>query len=260
MRISVVTVSFNQGRFLRRAMDSVVSQSWPDKEYIVVDPGSSDDSRAIILGYGERVTHAIFEPDAGAADGLNKGFALTTGDILCFLNSDDEFLPGAFERMARAFEARPAAALISGCGYFIDEQGRRGARIVPTRLSVADYLHGAYTLFQQGTFFRRRCWNEAGGFNKENRTCWDGELFFQFVRAGLQHDIIYEDVAQFRIHAASITGSGRLEAMYLRDTQRIFENAKGRPKHRGDELISTCLRATKVLRHPRYALERLRPR
>lgn len=258
MRVSVVTISFNQARFLSRAIDSVIAQSWPEKEYIVVDAGSTDGSRDIIRHYGTRISQVVFEPDRGAADGLNKGFARATGDVLCFLNSDDEFLPGAFERMVRAFEARSEADYISGCGYFINGQGARVRRIVPTRMSVTDYLYGVCTMFQQGTFFRRRCWERAGGFNIENRTCWDGELFLAFARAGLRHEVIYEDVATFRIHGESISGSGKLREAYQRDVNRIFVAATGRPRQAGDRLLSACLRATKALRHPRYALERLR--
>src|SRR3546814_9345633 len=88
MRFSVVTISYNQAKFLRRAIDSVLNQSGVDLEYIVVDPGSSDDSRAIIDSYGDRIGHRVYEPDQGPADGLNKGFAHATGDIYYYLNSD----------------------------------------------------------------------------------------------------------------------------------------------------------------------------
>lgn len=257
MRISVVTVSFNQAAFLPRAIESVLKQSWPDKEYIVVDPGSSDGSREIIAGYGPSIDRALFEPDRGAADGLNKGFAQATGELLCFLNSDDEFLPGAFERTVEEFTRRPRADFISGCGWFIDGRGSRLKRIVPTRLSVADYVYGSCTVFQQGTFFRRRCLDRVGGFNIENRTCWDGELFLDFARAGFRHEVVYRDLALFRIHGASITGSGRAVDAYQRDAGRLFAKAKGRGRHAGDGLIGAGFRATKLLRHPRCAVERM---
>jgi len=256
-RISVVTVSFNQSAFLPAAIDSVLSQSWPDKELIVVDPGSTDGSRQIIAGYGARIQRTVLEPDRGAADGLNKGFALATGDVLCFLNSDDEFLPGAFERVAAEFGGRHDADFISGCGYFIDAAGLRGKRIVPSRLTVAGYLYGACTIFQQGTFFRRHCYERAGGFNVANRTCWDGELFLDFLRAGMRHAVFHHDVANFRIHGASITGSGVNRAAYKQDEQRIFAKTIGRAPHRGDRLVAVGLRAGKLLRDPCSAFARL---
>lgn len=259
MRISVVTISFNQARFLRQAMDSVLAQAWPDTEYIVVDPGSGDGSRDIIDSYGDRVQVRVYERDQGAADGLNKGFAHATGEILCFLNSDDDFLPGAFENMARALQAHPEADFVSGCGWFTDDQGRRGRRIVPTRLSINDYVYGSSTVFQQGTFFRRHCFERVKGFNVANRTSWDGELFLDFLRAGLRHEVVYDDVANFRIYGESITGSGRLMQAYLQDAQRMFAAAKGRPRGGHDAVLSTIYRLTKMVRHPRCALERIKP-
>ena len=95
MKISVVTISFNQAKYLRQCIDSVLNQNYQNIEYIIVDPGSTDGSRQIIESYGDRVIK-IFEKDAGPADGLNMGFSRATGDIFYFINSDDYVLPGAF--------------------------------------------------------------------------------------------------------------------------------------------------------------------
>ena len=92
MKVSIVTISFNQARFLRRAITSVLSQDYPDIEYIVVDPGSTDGSREIINAYGPRLASVIFDPDDGPADGLNRGFQLATGDVLAYINADDALL------------------------------------------------------------------------------------------------------------------------------------------------------------------------
>ena len=93
MKISIVTLSFNQRAYLQEAMDSVLSQDYPNLEYIVVDPGSSDGSRETDQQLWPDRSH-IFEPDRGAADGLNKGFARATGDVFGFLNADDLLFPG----------------------------------------------------------------------------------------------------------------------------------------------------------------------
>jgi glycosyltransferase involved in cell wall biosynthesis len=257
MKISVVTISYNQATFLERAIRSVLSQSGVEFEYIIVDPGSTDNSREKIVHFGSAISKIIFERDDGPADGLNVGFRHATGDIFAFLNSDDEFLPGAFETIVREFERRPHADFLSGCGYFIDEFGSRRGRIVPTPLSVADYAYGSSTIFQQGTFFRRHCFERVGGFNAENKTCWDGELFLDFIRAGLRQEIVYENLACFRIHGSSITGSGRLAEQYAKDNQRLFAKALGRDPGTADTLISAGFRCTKLLRNPRYVVERL---
>src|SRR3974390_2320485 len=104
MKISIVTLSFNQRDYLQQALDSVLSQDYSNLEYIVVDPGSIDGSRELIRSYGARIAHTIFEPDRGAADGLNRGFASATGDVFGFLNADDILLPGSLKRVASFFE------------------------------------------------------------------------------------------------------------------------------------------------------------
>src|SRR3546814_4498592 len=114
MRFSVVTISYNQAEFLRRAIDSVRNQSGVDLEYIVVDPGSSDDSRAIIDSYGDRIGHRVYEPDQGPADGLNKGFAHATGDIYYYLNSDDTVELGALYQISQYFKSHPDVDAVCG--------------------------------------------------------------------------------------------------------------------------------------------------
>src|SRR5690348_10899345 len=125
MKLSVITISFNQGRFLERAIKSVLNQSADEIEYIVVDPGSTDGSREIINRYKHRITHAIFEKDDGPADGLNRGFARATGDIYCYLNADDEFCPGAFSDVSSYFLANPKVDVACGHAYVIDAENRR---------------------------------------------------------------------------------------------------------------------------------------
>jgi glycosyltransferase involved in cell wall biosynthesis len=100
MRISIVTISFNQGKFLRQCIDSILTQTDCDVEYIVVDPGSTDGSRALIESYGDRIIK-VFEPDEGPADGLNQGFKCATGEIYGFVNADDYLLPGSLKHVNR---------------------------------------------------------------------------------------------------------------------------------------------------------------
>ena len=87
MKFSVVTISFNQRQYLDEALCSVLTQDYPAIEYIVVDPGSTDGSRELIESFANRLARVVFEPDQGAADGLNKGFQHASGDIFGFLNS-----------------------------------------------------------------------------------------------------------------------------------------------------------------------------
>ena len=103
MKFSVVTISFNQRQYLMEALTSVLAQDYPAIEYIVVDPGSTDGSRELIESFRSRLDRVIFEPDQGAAEGLNKGFQQASGDIFGFLNSDDVLLPGAMRSRRPGF-------------------------------------------------------------------------------------------------------------------------------------------------------------
>jgi glycosyltransferase involved in cell wall biosynthesis len=108
-RISIVTISLNQRAFLATAIESVLSQDYGNLEYIVVDPGSTDGSRRVIVGYADRIDHVVFERDGGAAEGLNNGFRHATGDLYGFLNADDVLLPGALKAVAEAARASDAS-------------------------------------------------------------------------------------------------------------------------------------------------------
>src|SRR6266567_1769316 len=104
-RLSIVTLSYNQGRFIEAAIRSVLLQGYPNLEYIVIDGGSTDGSIEIIQRYSKGLAHWSSEPDGGPAAGLNKGFRGATGEIFSFLNADDFYLPGAFYRIANIFSA-----------------------------------------------------------------------------------------------------------------------------------------------------------
>lgn len=255
MKISIVTISFNQSAYLRRCIDSILSQDYDDLEYIVVDPGSTDGSREIIQSYGDRIVK-VFEKDAGAADGLNKGFAHATGEILGFINSDDELLPGALRAISLAFKQHPTAGAISGCGYFIDAAGQRIKPIVPSKFTARRYALGAVTLFQQGTFFKKSAFIEVGGFNKDNKTCWDGELFLDIAMTGKRFFTIPNDVALFRIHDASITGSGRLNEPYARDSERLFSKVFMRNRSHSDKYLMLFARLCKCVLEPSWLFRR----
>src|SRR6266702_5290058 len=114
LKVSIVTISFNQAAFLERTILSVLNQDYSNIVYIVVDPCSTDGSRELIKRYESRIARTILDPDKGAADGLNKGFGAATGDIFGFLNSDDILYPGAVSAVVSVFIKSPATDVVSG--------------------------------------------------------------------------------------------------------------------------------------------------
>ena len=106
-RISLVTPSFNQGRFLAETMDSVLGQHYPDLEYVVVDGGSTDNSVDVIRAREGQLASWVSEKDAGQYDAINKGFAKTTGEVMAWLNSDDKYTPWALHVVGEVFAQLP---------------------------------------------------------------------------------------------------------------------------------------------------------
>ncbi|HEX9373663.1 MAG TPA: glycosyltransferase, partial [Roseiflexaceae bacterium] len=121
--VSVVVNNYNYGRFLGAAIDSALGQTYLATEVIVVDDGSTDDSRAVIAGYGERV-QAVLKPNGGQASAFNAGFARSRGAIVLFLDADDVLLPQTVQRVAAAFRAHPGAAKVMYRMAIVDARGR----------------------------------------------------------------------------------------------------------------------------------------
>jgi glycosyltransferase involved in cell wall biosynthesis len=248
VKISIVTLSFNQRAYLEEALESVLSQGYPDLEYIVVDPGSTDGSRERILSYGSRIALKIFEPDRGAAEGLNKGFGNATGDVFGFLNADDILFPGSLNRVAEFFRNHPECDMVMGNGYKIDGQGNRTRHYVARNFSVRRFFYGGTQWLQQSTFFKASIFDRSQGFNIANRTSWDGELFLKIADIGAKIGYIDADLGGFRIHDESISGSGRLNNQYLEDRRRMFRQLTGREWQMSDEILSFFFRMEGFLR------------
>ncbi len=249
-RISIVTVSFNQAKFLEEAILSVITQDYPDVEYIVVDPGSTDGSRDLIERYRPRISKVILEPDCGAADGLNRGFAEATGDVFGFINADDFLLPGALRHVAEFFDSNPKCGILMGNGYIVDADRRVRRHLKTREFTVRRSLYGGTRWLQQSTFFRSEAFRSSKRFNIENRTSWDGELFLSLVEMGYLVDYTNADLGCFRIHGESISGSGRLNDAYRKDCRRIFRQIMGRDWCLIDEGLHLLYKCEKLLLHP----------
>jgi glycosyltransferase involved in cell wall biosynthesis len=228
MKISVVTISFNQSKFLNECIESVLNQNYKDFEYIIVDPGSTDGSREIIESYRSRISSIIFDLDSGPADGLNKGFSIATGDIYAFLNADDVFEPGSLLRVAKLFQNLPSVDVIYGHSLVIDSNGKVTRSFYSDHYSLWRAAHCASILSQASTFFRATSFIRAGGFNVKNRIAWDGELFADMALTGSNFLCINEVWSKFRIHGEGITGSGRFHNLHIEYQDYIYKKITGR--------------------------------
>ena len=174
-KISVITPSYNQGKFIAKTIESVVNQHYPNLEYIVVDGNSTDNSSEVIKSYEDKISYWVSEPDKGHGNALNKGFAQSSGEIMAWINSDDLYMPWTLRTVAEVFTAYPEVDWIVGISSFI----RNGGIFNIDRVykNIYDYLIGDFQWIQQeSVFWRRSLWDKAGGhINEDMKLMVDGE-------------------------------------------------------------------------------------
>jgi len=244
-------------------MSSVLSQDWPDVEYLVVDPGSTDHTPEIIRAfqrrYPKRIIH-VTECDSGPADGLNKAFARATGDLFGYLNADDFYLPGCFRAAVRTAEKFPYAAAIYADGYKSNEQGEIVSRVVSTGFTARRFVYGGALVLQQSTFYRANAFRTIGGFNTQNRTSWDIELLLDMALHSMPLAHVPGYWSVFRIHSQSITGSQRLAEESRMNHARYFRTVTGRERKPLDKVLARFVLGYTLLTEPRGLIARIRNR
>jgi len=184
-KITVVTPSYNQAPYLEECIQSVLSQGYPNLEYIIMDGGSTDGSVEIIKKYEKYLTYWQSKPDGGQYAAVEEGFRRSTGEILTWINSDDMLLPGALRKVAAIFLNRPDVQWITGKVCLLEADGTiHYAALAPVFWNRARYLAKDYKYIQQeGSFWRRHLWEKAGAFLwKESRLAGDLELWNRFFR------------------------------------------------------------------------------
>jgi glycosyltransferase involved in cell wall biosynthesis len=206
--VSVVTPSYNQGRFLRRTIDSVLAQTYPHVEYLVVDGGSTDETLDVLKSYGGRVRW-LSERDRGQAHALNKGFALTRGSVRAYLNSDDVLLPHAVERAVEHFRRHPGHGLVYGQADIIDENDRVTGQW-PTEDYSFERLLATCFICQPAAFWRTRVAERVGPFNEALHNALDYEYWLRIDRAGGGVGHVHEVLARARMYAETKTLSAPL--------------------------------------------------
>lgn len=171
-KISVITVSYNQAKFIETTILSVLDQRYPNLEYIIIDGGSTDGSVDIIKKYAGRLTYWVSEKDAGQYDAINKGFSKSTGDILAFINADDFYMPWTLRTVASIFSSLPEVEWITALAPFqTNSEGLLFASGTMNPVSKKAFLDGLYipglkssvgVIVQEGTFWTRGLWEKAG--------------------------------------------------------------------------------------------------
>ena len=208
-KISVITPSYNQVEFLEQTINSVVAQTYPNLEYIVIDGGSDDGSVAILEQNNEHIHYWVSEPDKGQSDALNKGFSKASGDIFCWLNSDDQFAPNALRSVALEFMQSSPDMVAGICEIFQDEvlierhltACSNGPLPLTELLDLDNGWNAGQFFYQPEVFFSRALWEKAGGYLKDDLYySMDYELWCRFANAGAHLAVIGTPLAHFRRH------------------------------------------------------------
>jgi glycosyltransferase involved in cell wall biosynthesis len=229
--ISLVTPSFQQGRFLERTIYSVVSQRYPALEYTVQDGGSSDETGDVLREFAPFLTRWVSDVDTGQADAINRGFESTTGSIMAWLNSDDLLLPGSLPYIARYFVQHPEVDVVYGHRLLIDESDARiGAWVLPAHSDLAlvfeDYIP------QETLFWRRRIWDAAGGHvDTDFQFALDWDLLLRFRDAGARMVRLPRYLGAFRVHDGQ--KAAKLQALGAAERARLLVRVHGGGSSRG---------------------------
>ncbi|QCR22174.1 glycosyltransferase family 2 protein [Pontibacter sp. SGAir0037] len=206
-KISIVTPSFNQGKFIEETIRSVLAQNYPNLEYIIIDGGSSDETVDIIKKFEPWISYWISEPDRGQSHAINKGLERCTGEIFNWLNSDDWLEPNALYEVAKTFIDNPSSKVVSGFENHIYATGEvslhEGTMVQKTLSETIEMIH----ITQPSTFFRLSDLKHIGTISEDLHYLMDGEMWVKFLLIHGQKDFykIKKTLVNFRLHEQSKT-------------------------------------------------------
>lgn len=180
--VSIVTCSYQQGRYLDATMRSVLDQGYVPLEYIVIDGASTDDSKSIIERHANQLAYWVSEPDSGQTAALIKGFSHATGDIQGWLCSDDLLLPGALAAVSRFFNENPDVDAVYGDALWIDDAGHYLRPKKEMDFHRFAFLFDHNYIPQPSMFWRKRLYDEVGGLDARFNLAMDADLWERFSR------------------------------------------------------------------------------
>lgn len=216
--VTIITPVYNQSGYLAETIESVLAQSYPSVEYIVIDDGSSDDSLAVARSYEDRGVKVLSQVNSGQAATLNRGWALANGEYLAYLSSDDRLLPDAVSSMVRALQSTTHATVAYCDFWLIDAAGRR---LRESQTEDYNFQRLSVDLICQpgpGAIFRRLVFDQTGGWNEALHQVPDFEFWLraswygEFVR-------VPQALAEYRIHE----GSASFKAMTIQRSEEIVQ-------------------------------------
>jgi len=206
--VSIVTPTYNYGRFIEDTILSVKNQDYPNIEHIIVDGGSTDNTLEILKKYESTYNMRwISEPDEGESDAINKGFKMAKGEILAWLDSDDVYSnKKVISRVVEVFINNPDVQVVHGNCAIIDEKGNIIKKVRTVPFNYKAYLYGyplTLALPQPSTFWRREIFFKVGMLDPKLYWAMDRDLFLRFAEYGAKFKFIKDELSYFRLHPKS---------------------------------------------------------
>lgn len=198
-KISIITVCYNSEKHIEEAILSVINQPYENKEYIIIDGGSTDGTLSVIEKYKEKIDYFVSEPDKGISDAFNKGIKAATGDVIGIINSDDKLETDALTKVAEVYT--PEVDMYRGICYIWNDKTGFLFKDIPTLYwpAIPVKLRGAHP----ATFVSKAAYDRLGTFDINLKYSMDTDLFRRFSRANANVKFIDEPLAYFRLGGIS---------------------------------------------------------
>lgn len=225
MKISIITVCFNSSLFIRTAIESLLSQTYTDIEYIVIDGGSTDGTVETVMEYAEKIAHIVSEPDRGIYDAMNKGLAMASGDIIGILNSDD-FYPHAdvLADVVKEFEQNPEVDMVLGNVEFVlPKDLKKSIRLYSSAHFSAWKLRFGFMPAHPGAFIKKTAYQQAGMYKLGYKIAADFDMFVRMLLARqLRYVTLDKVLVRMRVGGVSTLGL----TSYVMSTKEIVRSLK----------------------------------
>ena len=238
-KITVITPSYNQGQFLEETILSVLNQGYPNLEYFVFDGGSNDASVEVIRKYEDKIDYWESVKDKGQSDAINKGFRKATGDIICWLNSDDLFMPNVLLQIGQLFLNKDIE-FVFGKSYYLFEESKRMMKNNTTDLSNDFKITDCDFIVQPSTFWRKELLDKVGLLDENLHYSFDWYFFIKMIEASKQITKSDEFYSIYRIHGdhkSSSAGQKRIEEIakiykiyHNEEVANAYKRINGSPK------------------------------
>ena len=205
-KISIITITYNSEAIVEETIKSVISQDYPNLEYIIIDGGSKDNTLAVVDKYRDKIAKVVSEPDKGISDAFNKGIRNATGDIVGIINSDDILLPGALKAVADAYEE--GVGVYRGNVFIWESASDTRIQAVPS-MKFPLHTFKKRIVCHPGTFVAKWAYEKYGLYKTHFRFMMDVDLLIRFYEAGVKFKYVPTELAMFRL--GGVTSSSFLK-------------------------------------------------